>query len=193
STSEVRATPQSLTPIEKTLVEKFVGVMLADFSTIFSEATPPIHCLLERVEFVPRFALLFHEDSEIILTEATFSVGSTQGTVDLVMPHTLLSHLHDELPKLFVERETLPQWQSSLQEEVSFVPLELSAVLREMTLPLQETLKWKIGTYLPLGLTSESLVHFVCENRPLLSGVMGQKDHRVAVCVQKVNEGSLSC
>jgi flagellar motor switch protein FliM len=177
-----------LTKIEQTLLGKFVDILLADFSAIFSPSLP-LHCSLERMEFDPRFAAIAPGESDILLMEARLLVGATQGTIDLVIPQTAFSHLQKELPKLFVERESLPNWEEEVQESTFLASLEVAAVLKNMTLPLQETLRWKVGSYLPLGLISDSLIHLYCEKRPLFSGKIGQKDRCVAVRIEEPCEG----
>ncbi|MDR0406817.1 MAG: FliM/FliN family flagellar motor switch protein [Holosporales bacterium] len=179
-----------LTHIEQTLIEKFVNVMLADFSAIFSNVTP-IHCILDRIEFVPRFAMISPASSATIIMETQFLIGTQKGGIELAIPQIAFSYIQHDLPQLSSEKEKArtPGWQEHMKNEILSTTLEVRAVLKNMVVPLQETLTWRVGTYIPLGISADSPITLCCENETFFSGIMGQKAHCIAVQIQKGHKG----
>ncbi|MDR2416811.1 MAG: FliM/FliN family flagellar motor switch protein [Holosporales bacterium] len=175
----------AVTRIERVLIEKIVNVMLSDFSATFSGFTP-LRCTLERIEFIPNFAKISHPAREAIVMQARFSVGTQKGTVEFAIPHTAFASIQKDFPALSAEKDLALVWRKHLETEILSVPLEIHAVLRNMTVPLQETLKWRVGTYVPLGMTPSSLVNISCEEKIFFAGVLGRQAQCVAIQIQKV-------
>jgi flagellar motor switch protein FliM len=175
----------STTRIELVLIEKIVNAMLSDFSATFS-GLAPLHCILERIEFTPDFAKISHPAREVIVMQAQFLVGTQGGMVEFAIPHTAFACIQNDFPVLSAEKELALKWQEHFKTEILSVPLEICAVLKNMTIPLRETLKWKVGTYIPLGMAPSSLVNISCEKKIFFSGTLGRQTQCIAIQIQKI-------
>ena len=68
------------------------------------------------------------------------------------------------------------------------LPIELTALIRQASIPLNQLTEWKVGSFLPLGIEKNAEISILHNNKPLFKGIMGQKSRHIAVKItQKVS------
>lgn len=69
------------------------------------------------------------------------------------------------------------------------LPIELTAVIQQAFLPINQIAEWKVGSLLPLGIEKNAEISILHQNKTVFKGIMGQKSQHIAVKItQKVSE-----
>ncbi|MBI4031587.1 MAG: FliM/FliN family flagellar motor switch protein, partial [Proteobacteria bacterium] len=76
-------------------------------------------------------------------------------------------------------------WESHLTQELYKTEVQLSALLGEMTIPLNELLNWKIGTRIIFNTDVNDELELRCGHFPMFKGPVGQRQKHIAVRVEK--------
>lgn len=99
------------------------------------------------------------------------------GAILFMLPLKVLHHAREKLSVLSMG-ENIGQdeeWRSNIQCAISDTSVTLTAILREMRLPLGEMLTWRRGQVLDLGITSEDEVLLATSSRIVARGSMGRR------------------
>ncbi len=64
-------------------------------------------------------------------------------------------------------------------------PVELTAVIKRTSLPLDLLSEWKVGSFLPLGIEKNAEISILHNSKTMFKGVMGQKSRHIAVKITK--------
>ena len=109
------------------------------------------------------------------------------GKIELLLPYATLEPVREILLQGFLGekfgRDSI--WESHLSHELLNTDVELEAVLDTITLPLGDTMKWRVGTQLMLNATPTSKVQLICGQQDMFEGNMGRKGGRIAIRVER--------
>lgn len=76
-------------------------------------------------------------------------------------------------------------WENHLTQELYKTDVQLSAVLGERTVSLQELLNWKVGTQIVFSTQPDDELELRCGHFPMFSGPVGQKQGNIAVRIER--------
>ena len=65
------------------------------------------------------------------------------------------------------------------------MPVELTAVMQQSPLLLNQMSNWKVGSLLPLGIEKNAEISILHGNKIVFKGIMGQKSRHIAVKITK--------
>ncbi|MDO4183803.1 MAG: FliM/FliN family flagellar motor C-terminal domain-containing protein [Rhodospirillales bacterium] len=65
------------------------------------------------------------------------------------------------------------------------MPIELKAVIRQASIPLNQLAEWKVGSFLPLGIEKNAEIPILHNNKMMFKGIMGQKSRHIAVKITR--------
>ncbi len=185
-TTQMRIEGRPYTTIERTLVEKLAGQILADLSTAFDPVCK-VNFRYERTEVNPRFAAISRSSNAAILVKLRLAMDERGGCFEIILPYATLEPIRDLLLQQFMGerfgRDNI--WETHLAEELRETDVELDAVLGEQTMNLSEVLSLKVGSRITFPLTIDDPVELRCGGIPLFLGKTGNRRNRVAVQIEE--------
>jgi flagellar motor switch protein FliM len=185
-TAAMRIEGRPYTTIERTLVERLVGVVLDDLTSAF-EPLCPVHFRFERLEVNPRFAVISRPSNACVLVRLRVDMEDRGGKLEILLPYATLEPVRELLLQQFMGekfgRDSI--WETHLAEELRHTDIGLDVVLDEQIMPLSTVLNLKIGDRIALGVAPGAPVRLRCGDVPLFEGEMGRKGQRLAVRIEK--------
>jgi flagellar motor switch protein FliM len=174
------------TTIERTLVERLVGVVLDDLTSAF-EPLCPVNFRFERLEVNPRFAVISRPSNACVLVRLRVDMEDRGGKLEILLPYATLEPVRELLLQQFMGekfgRDSI--WETHLAEELRHTDIGLDVVLDEQIIPLSTVLNLKVGDRIALGVAPGAPVSLRCGDITLFEGEMGRKGQRLAVRIEK--------
>jgi flagellar motor switch protein FliM len=184
-TAAMRIEGRPYTTIERNLVERMIGIVLADLTATF-EPLSKVLFRFERLETNPRFATIARPANAAVLARLRVDMEDRGGRLELLLPYATLEPVRELLLQMFMGekfgRDSI--WESHLSAELWQTDVKVNAVLDEFDVPLGDVLNWKVGTRLELNAAPSSPVEMRCGDVSMFRGQMGRKGNVIAVCVQ---------
>jgi flagellar motor switch protein FliM len=173
--------------LEFNIVERFINLALEDLKNSFSFLYP-VQFSLERQESSPKLISTISNNSAVIVCSIKIDIGEFNGVLDLVIPHTSLDPIREELLKKHVG-ETFGQpntWRPFLTQELLHTDIELSAILMEEQMLLSDVLEWKAGTTLNIDIHKLDEIALRCDDISLGVGKLGHHNGMVAIEMENI-------
>ncbi len=181
-TAAMRIEGRPYTTIERTLVERLIGVVLADLQAAF-EPICEVRFRFERLEVNPRFAAIARTSNAAMLARMRIDMEDRGGRLDVLFPYATLEPVREKLLQQFMGerfgRDSI--WETHLAEELRQTEVALEVVLDEQTMPLTQVLSLRIGDRLPLSAPAGAPVRLRCGDTALFEGELGRRENRLAV------------
>ncbi len=185
-TAAMRIEGRPYTTIERNLVERMVGVVLADMQTAF-EPLAAVSFNFDRVETNPRFATIARPANAAIVARLRIDMDDRGGRLELLLPYATLEPVRELLLQMFMGekfgRDSI--WENHLATELWSTDVDVEAVLDEQVMSLRDVMKFEIGSTILFNATPESPVDLRCGGVPMVSGRMGRMGNRIAVRVDR--------
>ena len=181
-TAAVRIEGRPYTTIELNLVKDMLNIVLADLSSAFDPVTS-VNFAYERMETNPRFATISRLANAVIVAHLLVDMEDRGGKIDLMIPYATLEPIRDLLLQMFMgERYGRDMiWENHLVEKLWATELDTRVILKEQEVSLGEIAKWKVGSFLPLNMSSHDPVHLICGDIDLFTGAMGRKGDNIVI------------
>ena len=184
-TPSIRVEGRPYTTIETKLVERMINVCLGDLSSAFDPLSP-VTFAFERMETNPRFATITQSGNACVLARMRIDMGDRGGRAEILIPYATLEPIRELLLQMFMGekfgRDSI--WESHLTEELLQTDIYLSAILGELTMPLDTMLNLKKGQTLYFNTKPEDKIELCCGDFPIYKGPMGQKQGKIAVKIE---------
>jgi flagellar motor switch protein FliM len=185
-TAAMRIEGRPYTTIERNLVERMVHVIMADLSSAFDPLSP-VTFRFDRLETNPRFAALTRPSNAAVLVRLRVDMEDRGGRVEIVLPYATLEPVRELLLQMFMGekfgRDSI--WETHLGNELLGTDIDITAVLAETTVGLNDVLNWKPGSQVMFNMKTGDLVQLRCGETPLFEGRMGQSGGYIAVRIEK--------
>ncbi|HYZ64036.1 MAG TPA: flagellar motor switch protein FliM, partial [Acetobacteraceae bacterium] len=151
-TAAMRIEGRPYTTIERTLVERMIGIVLEDLAASF-EPICKVTLRFERLEVNPRFAAISRASNAAVVARLRVDMEDRGGRLELLLPYATLEPVRKLLLQQFMGerfgRDSI--WESHLAHELWDTELELDVVLDEQVMPLAEVMALQVGSRLVLG------------------------------------------
>jgi flagellar motor switch protein FliM len=193
--STLRVEGRPYTTIERDLVERMIRVILDDMSAAFAPLSA-VNFRYDRLETNPRFATIARPANAAILARLRIDMEDRGGRVELLFPYSTLEPVRNLLLQMFMGEKFGhdPVWEKHLASEVWNTHVDMKAILNEVSMPLSEVLKLKVGSRLMLDTNPDSLVKLHSGKGMMFDGRMGRKGKNIAVrienCLSNTGRGS---
>ncbi len=185
-TAAMRIEGRPYTTIERNLVERMVHVVMADMSAAFDPLSP-VTFRFDRLETNPRFVALTRPSNAAVLARLRVDMEDRGGRVEVILPYATLEPVRELLLQMFMGekfgRDSI--WETHLANELFSTDIDITAVLSETTVSLNDVLNWKIGSQVMFSMKKDDLVQLRCGDVPLFEGRMGQSGGCIAIRVEK--------
>ena len=185
-TAAMRIEGRPYTTIERNLVERLVGVVLADLGAAF-EPLSPVNFKFDRLETNPRFASIARPANAAIVAKLRIDMEDRGGRLELLLPYATLEPVRELLLQMFLGekfgRDSI--WEGHLATELWQTDIQIDAILDQQMMTLQDVMEFKVGTRIMLNATPGSPVALRCGEQKMFIGQMGRRNGNVAICVDR--------
>lgn len=177
---------RAYTTIERSLVERLIGVVLADLSVSFDPICP-VTFRFERLEVNPRFAAIARTSNAVTMARLRVDMEDRGGRMELVMPYATLEPIRELLLQQFMGEKfgRDPIWETHLADMLWGTEVELDAVLDEQVMQLSEVMALRPGSRMVLNVGPSAPVQLRCGDVPLYECHVGQRKNHVAVRIDR--------
>lgn len=192
-TAAMRMEGRAYTTIERTLVERFMAVVLADLTASFDPLSP-VTFHFERLEVNPRFAAISRLANAAVLARLKIDLEDRGGRLDVLLPYATLEPVRELLLQKFMGekfgRDSI--WQTHLADELWNTEIVLDAVLDEQVISLSELTNLRPGSRIVLNNSPDAHVTLRCGTTALFDGRLGRSRDRFAVEVERIRSPGLA-
>jgi flagellar motor switch protein FliM len=175
------------TTIERNLVERLIGVVLADLMASF-EPVCAVTLRFERLEVNPRFATISRLSNAAVLARLRVDMEDRGGKLELLLPYATLEPVRELLLQQFMGekfgRDSI--WEVHLADEIWETEIEIEAVLDEQIMPLSRVLALRPGSQIILNTKAGGALKLRCGSVALFDGRVGRRKDHVAVRIDEV-------
>jgi flagellar motor switch protein FliM len=189
-TAAMRIEGRPYTTIERTLVERLIGVVLRDLGDAFAPLTP-VTFRFERLEVNPRFAAISRLSNACVLSKLRVDMEDRGGRIELLLPYATLEPVRELLLQQFMGekfgRDSI--WETHLAEELRHTEMALDVVLDEQTMPLSVITSLRPGDRIMLGCAPGAPVLLRCGDVAMFEAELGQRENRLAVRIAQTLRG----
>jgi flagellar motor switch protein FliM len=178
----------NFTSIERSLVERFVRIILSDLKSSFAPICEASF-QFSRIETDPRFAMVARVSSGSIFIQINITIANRQGFVNIVLPYATIEPVREILLQQYMGekfgRDAI--WEAHLAEELRYTDVDLEAVLDEQVISLGFLMKMKAGTVIPLKIHHDSSITISCGGIALFEARPINQSGRIAAIIQKIS------
>ena len=188
-TSALRVEGRPYTTIETKLIERMVHVVLNDLSSAFDPLSP-VSFRLERIETNPRFATITQSNNAGVLVRLRIDMGDRSGRIEIMIPYATLEPIRELLLQMFMGekfgRDAI--WEGHLTRELYMTDINLSAILGETVVSLDDMVNWKPGSVVMLNTRPSDLIEMRVGDQAMFMARVGQKQDLLAVSIEEYIE-----
>lgn len=177
---------RNFTNIERRIMDNLTEIVLQELTNAFAPIAP-VKFVSERMEVNPRFAVVTREGNAALLVTVRVNLEGREGNIQFCLPYATLEPIREQLLQQFMGEKFGQDniWENHLAQELYHTHTDISAVLDEVVMPLNEVLKLRVGDTLPLNVRENSEISLRCGKVTKMVGTMGRLADHKAVQVMK--------
>lgn len=166
---------REFTPTEMRVIEMMLTLAFRDFKEAWAPVMP-VEFEYMNSEVNPQFANIVSPTEVVVVTTFHVELDGGGGDMHVTMPYAMVEPIREILDAgVQSDRADIDdRWAQSLQEEMKEAEVEVSSILTQVDLSLNDVLKIKAGDVIPIELPS--LVTLRVEDIPLFRGRYGVCD-----------------
>ncbi|QYU67281.1 flagellar motor switch protein FliM [Leptolyngbya sp. 15MV] len=184
-TAAMRIEGRPYTTIERTLVERLIGVVLGDLKAAF-EPLCEVDFRFDRLEVNPRFAAISRLSNAAVVSRMRIEMEDRGGRLEVLLPYATLEPVRELLLQQFMGerfgRDSI--WETHLAEELRLTEVSLDVVLDQQMMPLRQVLGLKVGDRIVLDGRPGAPVSLLCGDVALFQAHLGRRENRLAVRIE---------
>ncbi len=181
-TAAMRIEGRPYTTIERTLVERLIGVVMEDMGDAFAPLSD-VTFRFERLEVNPRFVAISRLANACVLVRLRVDMEDRGGKIELLLPYATLEPVRELLLQQFMGekfgRDSI--WENHLAEQLRHTEMSLDVVLDEQAMPLSTVLALRRGDQIALGVAPGAPVRLRCGDVTMFEAELGHRERRLAV------------
>jgi flagellar motor switch protein FliM len=108
------------------------------------------------------------------------------GRLELLLPYATLEPVRELLLQMFMGekfgRDSI--WETHLAQELWFTDVEMTAVMDERYMPLQDIFSLAVGSRIMFGAAPDCVVQVRCAGVPMYTAKMGRRGSHIAVQIE---------
>ncbi len=177
---------RSFSTIERRLMGRLARTFLQTFDSSFTMIPPP-EFSVERMEAIPRFALVSAPGQKVVTVRFTINVNDRGGPVDLALPLVALLPFKDALGVITQSEDNADERERLwMAQQTRGVAADVAAVVAERRLSMDDVLSWTPGSIVDLDTTLGMPLTIYVNGTPLFRAVIGRRGPRYAVRIDEV-------
>ena len=163
---------RDFTPMEMRVIQNLLDAAFEDLQKAWE---PVMQLSFEFInsEVNPQFANIVSPTEIVVINDFHVELDGGGGNLHVTFPYAMIEPIREQLDTgLQSDRSGVDKrWQNALKEELPTVQVEISSVLAETTLTVEELLEIRPGDVLPIELPESVVLHV--EDIPLFRGKFG--------------------
>ena len=182
---------RNFTRLEKCIAAKFYDVVTCALAAKFSEVTP-VSFLVNVMEENPEeldFAPIDGACAKIVME---ISLEEQSGLMTFIIPYVAFETVSPAFSQPFRGGKIGGKdiWRNAITNSLQSTDISLTAVLKDMKVPLHEVLSWKQNQVLDIGVDSDHDILVTCNDKQMFSAAMGcRKNGSVALKISRTLAG----
>src|SRR6202012_3766413 len=137
----------------------------------------PVTFRFDRLETNPRFATIARPANAAVLAKLRIDMEDRGGRIEVLLPYATLEPVRELLLQMFMGekfgRDSI--WESHLTQELYQTDIQLSAILGETTVSLNDLINWQPGSTVILNTRPEDLIEMRVGEISMFMAKVGQK------------------
>jgi len=173
------------TEIEDLLIQQLLIRVLRELSYAF-DSLLELEASITRTEHNPQFAQVAAPSDMLLVISLDTRISEEHGTTKLALPYdTIAPVLGIIQSQLTFDRETdgLANFAARLREELTEVPVHMSARFDSVVLGARDILDIQVGDVIPLNHSVDRPITLMVDGIPLFQAVTGRRGKRLACLV----------
>ncbi|WP_341501691.1 flagellar motor switch protein FliM [Gallaecimonas sp. GXIMD4217] len=175
---------REFTPTERRIIQMLLKLVFEDYKEAWAPVMDVEFEYLDS-EVNPAMANIVSPTEVIVVSSFHIELDGGGGDFHIAMPYSMLEPIRELLDAGVQsdKSDTDHRWSKALRDEIMDVPVELSAKLLEVDLPLDRLMELKAGDIIPVEMP-EHLTVFV-EDLPTFRAQMGRSNDNVALRISE--------
>lgn len=171
--------------LELKILERVIDLVLTDLGSAFDPITY-INFSLDRIETNPKFATITRDSNAVLKISMAMDIEGKKSDFDFVIPYATIEPVREILLQMFFGEKLGKDniWELHLITELLETDTIVEALLKELTLPLQEVLSWKVGDTIQLNIPEDPDVQIRIGNVPLFYGKIGRILNNISIQIE---------
>ncbi|WPL19790.1 Flagellar motor switch protein FliM [Thiorhodovibrio winogradskyi] len=176
---------RDFTPMELRVIQNLLNTAFSDME----KAWEPVMEL--KFEFInsevnPQFANIVSPTEIVVINDFHVDLDGGGGNLHVTLPYSMIEPIREYLDTgLQSDRSGVDQrWLKALQEEVQVAEVEISSILTEATLSVEELLRVRAGDIIPVNLPEQVVLNV--EDVPLFRGKYGTLNGQNAIKIDEI-------
>ena len=177
-----RRTPRATwKPRSFTAIEQKIGRQLAQLSlgALQGCCTPisPVAFDIRTMETNPKSVVIVPPGTATLRVRLRLMIDDRDGHLTLILPYGALEEVGALLAQPFLGGRPGGDsgWRSEINSQISGTNVKITALLRELSIPLRDVMHWKAGDIIDLGMTVDQPVLGVVNEQPMFQASFGQR------------------
>jgi flagellar motor switch protein FliM len=163
---------RDFTPMEMRVIRNLLDASFADMEKAW-EPVMELKFEFINAEVNPQFANIVSPTEIVVINDFHIELEGGGGNMHVTFPYSMIEPIREVLDTgLQSDRSGVDQrWQRALEEEIPLAKVEISSVLTEVTLTVEQLLEIKPGDIIPVDLPETVILNV--EDIPLFRGQFG--------------------
>lgn len=183
----IKTAPKPYTLIEQNFLKRLLDIITDNLTTAFCAVTP-INFKFTRLETNPKLATITRANNIAIILRLKVKMNDKNGVIEILIPNETLEPVREILLQNFMG-EKLGQdsiWEQHLSKSLWHTELDVHACFPDLMIPLNDVLKWKIGSKISFNRMPSDPVEIRCGDHLIALGKIGQKTGKVAIRLDQI-------
>lgn len=163
---------RDFTPMELRVIKNLLDAAFEDMQKAW-EPVMPLQFEFINSEVNPQFANIVSPTEIVVVNDFHIELDGGGGNLHVTLPYSMIEPIREQLDTgLQSDRSGVDErWLRALQEEIPSAQVEISSVLTEATLTVQQLLEMRPGDIIPVNLPEQVILNV--EDIPLFRGKFG--------------------
>ncbi len=178
---------RNFTRLEKCIAAKFYDVVMCALATKLSEVTP-VSFLVNVMEENPEELDFAPLDGACVKVVMEISLEEQSGLMTFIIPYVAFEAVSPAFSQPFRGGKIGGKdiWRKAMSNSLQSTDVSLTAVLKDMKVPLHEILSWEQNQVLDIGVDSDHDILVTCNGKQMFSAAMGcRKNGSVALKISR--------
>jgi len=176
---------RDFTPMELRVIQNLLNTAFTDMEKAW-EPVMELKFEFLNSEVNPQFANIVSPTEIVVINDFHVDLDGGGGNLHVTLPYSMIEPIREHLDTgLQSDRSGVDQrWLLALQEEVQVAEVEISSMLTEATLSVEELLRVQAGDIIPVELPEQVILNV--EDVPLFRGKYGTLNGQNAIKIEEL-------
>jgi flagellar motor switch protein FliM len=187
SSNVVEAVEKPYTLIEQNFLKRILEIITEDLTNAFSPVTP-INFKFTRLETNPKLATITRANNMAIILRLKVKMNDKSGIIEILIPNETIEPVREILLQSFMGEKFGQDsiWENHLSKSLWHTELDVHACFPNLMVPLNDVLKWEIGSKISFNTLPSDPVEIRCGDHLIALGKIGQKTGKVAIRLDQI-------